>query len=107
MTQPNRSLPPNVVEALRRGDKIEAIKLLREATRVGLAEAKAAVDRHGAGGAAPQKHAAPHPVHSSPHPWKPGGLSPGEMPRTSYGAVAIAIFIAIAAFVAWRYFNAG
>jgi ribosomal protein L7/L12 len=36
---------PQVQEALRRGNKIEAIKLYRELTGVGLAEAKQAIDR--------------------------------------------------------------
>ena len=33
-------LPDKVVEALKRGNKVEAIKLLREQTGVGLKEAK-------------------------------------------------------------------
>ena len=36
---------PQVQEALRRGNKIEAIKIYRELTGVGLAEAKQAIDR--------------------------------------------------------------
>jgi hypothetical protein len=38
------ALPPEVVEAWRAGRKIEAIRILREKTGAGLAEAKAAVD---------------------------------------------------------------
>ena len=38
-------LPPQVMHALKAGRKIEAIKLLREARGIGLAEAKDAVDR--------------------------------------------------------------
>ena len=38
-------LSPQIQEALRRGNKIEAIKLYRELTGVGLAEAKQAVER--------------------------------------------------------------
>jgi ribosomal protein L7/L12 len=38
---------PQIQEALRRGNKIEAIKLYRELTGVGLAEAKDAIDRAG------------------------------------------------------------
>jgi hypothetical protein len=41
-TDPIRS--PQIQEALRRGNKIEAIKLYRELTGVGLAEAKDAID---------------------------------------------------------------
>lgn len=38
-------LSPQVQEALRRGNKIEAIKIYRELTGAGLAEAKEAIDR--------------------------------------------------------------
>lgn len=44
MAEPIESLPPDVVEAWKSGHKIEAIKRLREATGLGLAEAKAAID---------------------------------------------------------------
>ncbi|GAA6140642.1 ribosomal protein L7/L12 [Hydrogenophaga sp. 5NK40-0174] len=43
-------VPPEVKAALDRGNKIEAIKLLREATGLGLKEAKDAVDQIEAGG---------------------------------------------------------
>jgi ribosomal protein L7/L12 len=36
---------PQLQEALRRGNKIEAIKIYRELTGVGLAEAKQAIDQ--------------------------------------------------------------
>ncbi len=39
------ALSPQIQDALRRGNKIEAIKLYRELTGVGLAEAKSAIDR--------------------------------------------------------------
>lgn len=39
------ALSPQIQDALRRGNKIEAIKLYRELTGVGLAEAKGAIDR--------------------------------------------------------------
>jgi ribosomal protein L7/L12 len=38
------AVPASVAQALRNGNKIEAIKLLREATGVGLKEAKEAVE---------------------------------------------------------------
>ncbi len=38
-------LPPEVIDAVRRGRKVEAIQLLREATGLGLANAKVLVDR--------------------------------------------------------------
>lgn len=40
---------PRVMDALRRGNKIEAIKIYRELTNTGLAEAKAVIDRIEAG----------------------------------------------------------
>ena len=45
-TDPNSdpTLSPQIREALRRGNKIEAIKIYRELTGVGLAEAKQAID---------------------------------------------------------------
>ena len=46
MTNDTNPLPENVVEALRQGQTIEAIKLLRLATGLGLKEAKDAVDAH-------------------------------------------------------------
>ena len=41
----NPILSPQIQNALRRGNKIEAIKIYRELTGVGLAEAKEAIDR--------------------------------------------------------------
>ncbi len=42
----NGDLPADVLAALQKGQKIEAIKLLREARGIGLKEAKEAVERH-------------------------------------------------------------
>jgi ribosomal protein L7/L12 len=39
-------LPPEALQALARGQQIEAIRLLREATGLGLKEAKDAIDAH-------------------------------------------------------------
>jgi ribosomal protein L7/L12 len=41
----NPALSPQIQDALRRGNKIEAIKIYRELTGVGLAEAKQAIER--------------------------------------------------------------
>ena len=41
-----RDLPANVIDALQRGQKIEAIKLLREAEGLDLKAAKERVERH-------------------------------------------------------------
>lgn len=40
---------PRVMDAIRRGNKIEAIKIYRELTNTGLAEAKAVIDKLEAG----------------------------------------------------------
>ncbi len=58
------TLPPPVVEALQRGEKIQAIRLMREIAGVGLKQAKEAVD------------GSPHAVAATRR-----GLSPGEVPR--------------------------
>lgn len=47
---PDDVLPDDVLAALRTGNKIEAIKRLREATGLGLKEAKDRVEAHEAGG---------------------------------------------------------
>ena len=104
------SLPANVVEALRRGNKIEAIKLLREATHVGLAEAKGVVDAleshakatQAAQGKPPAsarvRQVAAHQVQRRP---RVDDLGPGEVPRTSMGAAAMVILIAIVVLGLW------
>jgi ribosomal protein L7/L12 len=46
MAFPNTPLPPDVLEALSRGRTIDAIKRLRKATGLGLAEAKSAIEMH-------------------------------------------------------------
>lgn len=76
MTIPTEPLPPEVLAALQRGNKIEAIKLLRQLTGLGLKEAKDAVE------AAPQ-HA------------QLGQGSPGEVSRSgSIGWVLLVLVIA-------------
>ena len=45
-TDKEREIPASVVAALSQGQKIEAIKLLREANAIGLKEAKDAVEEY-------------------------------------------------------------
>ncbi len=93
---PRDPLPPGVVEAWRRGEKIEAIKRLRVATGMGLAEAKAALEVLDRGAFAKQAR----PVSARPG----AALGPGEMPRTSQGAVwMITIVALVLALAAWLY----
>ena len=46
MAQPADPLPGQVLDALLRGNSIEAIKLLRACTGLGLKEAKDVIDQH-------------------------------------------------------------
>ena len=46
MSHPPISLPDNVLSALAKGDKMQAVRLLREQTGLGLHEAKAAVESY-------------------------------------------------------------
>lgn len=106
------SFPPGVLEALKRGDKIEAIKLLRQATRMGLAETKALVDAMEAqkpkvkakvSANAPSIRIHHHaPSHYIPH--SRSGLSPGEVPRTggSFGWLWAVLFVAAVGFLLAR-----
>lgn len=62
------ALPVTVLDAMRQGQKIEAIRLLREATGMGLKEAKQAVEALPFEGSGPQQ-----------------SLGPGEVPRPRWG----------------------
>jgi hypothetical protein len=141
MPTPAYPLPPPVLDALRRGNTIEAIKLLRTATGLGLGEAKALIDVH------QRSNPVPHPVSAGPvslgaalidalqkgnkieairllreqtglglkaakdATYASGrvadplssGLSPGEVPRSSKLAWMIAL--AIAALTAYHYLD--
>lgn len=111
------TLPPQVLEALRRGRMIDAIKLLRESGEFGLAEAKSLIEWHARQNTIPTRRAgAPGP--SSPpdagaraavqarallHPTRATanrGLSPGEVPRTSSSSVGVGVLLVVAALVA-------
>lgn len=81
MTKPKPDLPGNVVEALRLGNKAEAIRLMREFQQ-GLKTAKAHV------GALRKPHA-PHTAYAMRRP----GLSPGEVPRTGGGSAWIVALV--------------
>lgn len=81
-------LPPGVLRAIEQGRKIEAIKLLREATGLGLANAKVLVDkaarRHG------PKDGAPRLVNE----------------EASVGKLLKALLLVVIAFSVYRYFLA-
>ena len=80
--------PPNsVMDALKRGDKIEAVQLMRTHSGSGLKEAKNAVD------ALEQRT-----------PTRPAGLSPGEVPPSG-GATTWIVVLIIAGLVAYYFLS--
>jgi hypothetical protein len=96
------SLPQDVLDALRAGNKIAAIARLRETRKIGLAEAKALIDHLAQAHKGSHPHPHPHPHAHTPRPRRPG-LSPGEVPGSSSSAVTVVLLLAILAFAAWRY----
>ena len=109
-------LPPAVIEALRSGNKIQAIKLLRETLGgLGLAEAKGILDHLEKGEAAPAP-AKPGPkpavrivktVHADPTAPSRDGLSPGEEPRSNSNPISVIGLIVLAMLGLWLFSRYG
>jgi len=76
-----QQLPGDVIAAIQQGQKIEAIKLLREATGLGLANAKVLVDR------ASRTHGPKKPIPSFAD--EPAGIS-GLVKSLAFALLAIA-----------------
>ena len=112
MSAPQRPhIPPGVLEALKKGNKIEAIRLMRESTKLGLAETQVMVEMlekaKGVAGAA-RSIAAPVKMHAraqpQPHVYtRRPGLSPGEVPREASGALGVVVLLAIGLAVAYSF----
>jgi ribosomal protein L7/L12 len=66
LNEPGQALPPTVIAALRRDNAIEAIRLLRAASGVGLEEAKAAIEAYRQNAPATGFDAAPRAPASMP-----------------------------------------
>lgn len=79
-------LPPAVIRAIQQGRKIEAIKLLRESTGLGLANAKVLVDK------AARHHA---PKKAAP---------PIVEEQSSVGSLLTALLLVVLAFAFYRYY---
>ena len=100
-TPPRPTLPPAVLEALKRGNKIEALKLLRDSTKGGLGEAKAMVEAlQGAkaavgrvGTPSTSAHVSHNPVLVHGYRRRPG-LSPGEVPASGGSAWWVLLLLA-------------
>jgi len=84
----NPSLTPEAVSALASGNKIEAIKLMREATGLGLKQAKALVEQAA-------------PATDNGVDWGTATLAPGEVPRRSGALWLVMVLLAIIAGLAW------
>jgi ribosomal protein L7/L12 len=84
--------PPAAADALRRGNKIEAIRLVREHNGLGLKEAKDLVERH-------EQLIVPTAESLAPR----NGLSPGEVPRSSGRITWLLVAAAIAAGVVYHF----
>jgi hypothetical protein len=81
-------LPADVLRAIEQGKKVEAIKLLREATGLGLANAKVLVDK------AARQHG-------------PKVAPPGLIEESAHvGKLLKTLLLVVAAFYAWRWFVA-
>ncbi len=89
------SLPGNVQAALAQGNKIEAIRLLREATGLGLKDAKDRIDAAVARG---RRSASSSTPNATP------GLSPGEVARPRGGPWALLAVLAalVLAYLVYR-----
>ena len=105
------TLPPPVLEALNGGNKLEAIRRLREITGLGLAEARDQVDQYQRGGSAhvpemPEdaRFGVQVPAPSSAHARK--GLGPGEVARDGAAGKWLALgALGAAGTLAWFLLN--
>lgn len=79
-------LPPDVIRAIEQGRKIEAIKLLQEATGLGLANAKVLVDKAAR--------------HRGPKTAMPGYVDEQNNVRS----LLKTLLLVLLAFAAWRYY---
>ncbi len=84
--------PPAAADALRRGNKIEAIRIVREHHGVGLKEAKDLVEQH-------EQLIVPTAEGLSPR----NALSPGEVPRSSGRITWLLVATAIAAGLVYHF----
>lgn len=99
--QASGALPPDVLEAWQRGDKLEALKRFADAAKSGRINANVTVKTnvhhaHPAVGLEAPKHAA-RPV--LPH----DALAPGEVPRTKLGPAVIVLLVVALVALAWIY----
>ncbi|KIQ27873.1 ribosomal protein L7/L12 [Variovorax paradoxus] len=93
------AVPPAALAALAKGNKVEAIRLTREATGLGLAEAKRLVENHQNPAAGDFGHV------SSSIPTNPMA-EPGRVPQGGFKWLPVVLVLLVAA-LAWLYFVKG
>ncbi|MEG0939452.1 MAG: hypothetical protein RSE32_10360 [Comamonas sp.] len=100
----NSAIPANaelrIHAAMASGNKLEAVKLLKEATGLGLAEAKERIDE-AMQGEPLNLEAALH----QPTPRNAASSAPGEV-KSSHGTLWLALILVALAWGAWFYFKA-
>lgn len=109
MTQPRPALPLQVLDALQRGQVVEAIKLMRQQQGLGLKEAKEMVDaarQHlvATPGATSRPSATPRPAPPETPPQPLNGRAPGEEPQHSHAVDAV-LLLAAALAVCWYFWR--
>lgn len=102
MTRLPQELPLQVLDALRKGRAIEAIKLLRSLQHLGLKDAKHAIDQarselHELQSAAPRHEMPPAaaPLFTTPEQLL-AQRAPGEVPRSGGGIVVVLLLLVLA-----------
>ena len=120
---PNLNLPPEAIAAIDRGEWIEAIKLVREHTGLGLREAKDAVERYRNGDRSPLGVAAgttedfdesfAQPVHHAPSTQGMRNVladpmaEPGRVRSSFLSSPVFWLVLLAIAVIAWRFFKSG
>lgn len=108
---------PGVADAIRKGNKIDAIRILREKTGLGLKEAKDSVEQFPGSSMGDGTHPEPprqppltQPTPWQPKPWQPTlsrhGLAPGEVPQTIWSRWWIVGLIILVALTYYLYMRA-
>ncbi|QXZ10826.1 hypothetical protein KUF54_06375 [Comamonas sp. Y33R10-2] len=91
--------------AIAAGSKLEAVKLLKEATGLGLAQAKERIDDAMQGQPLDLKPAQPSSTQASASPYEVA-TAPGEVPRSRSGLfVTMLLLVLLLCAVIWNYFK--
>ena len=94
------NVPPDVLDALKAGNKIEAIKRFRVATGLGLAEAKAVIEAL-EGQPNVKKVSISVTTSIKRNPGVAARLAPGQVPKGDNKALAAVVLAIVAAALGW------